>query len=398
MAFTDPILAGEELVRDAIRSENYIPGVSGWRIAGDGAAEFDNVGIRGNLWVPTITLNGQDLATQLDNMPKGVIAFISGYPVVSTTSEARCMLTDANIVRGRYYEVFAVNMSTDISAAEDTAFRIRWEYGADPPIPTTGSGVICESGRQSVLKINNLNYKFWSGETARVRFALFIVSATGGNVRTWSPGGGCSLGLIDLGKAPYDHPGQGTVGTGIIPKVLKEWTITANSSKTYLGNGTQRTDQYESTLIAGDWANGKGNQRSWFTFSSADVSSKINDLVGVPLADIVTAEVNLRPLEYYNYATLSGYFSIGFHNTINGLATTEPGGGVPNVHRPAAYERQWHNIDLKPPCPSNFLDSLRDGYMKGFMLGNTFSGPDYRVVCEGYGWTGAPQLHMKYWK
>ena len=62
MAFTNPILAGEELNRTGIKSDNYAPGVSGWRIASNGAAEFDNIGVRGNLWVPTITLGGQDLA------------------------------------------------------------------------------------------------------------------------------------------------------------------------------------------------------------------------------------------------------------------------------------------------------------------------------------------------
>jgi hypothetical protein len=49
MAFTDPIISGEQLNRTGIRSDNYIPGVSGWRIASDGAAEFDNIGVRHNL-------------------------------------------------------------------------------------------------------------------------------------------------------------------------------------------------------------------------------------------------------------------------------------------------------------------------------------------------------------
>lgn len=102
MAFTDPILAGEELVREAIRSDNYVPGVSGWRIASNGAAEFENIGIRDNLWTPKITLNGQDLGTRLDAMPKGCVAYISGYPVVQTTTEIQCMQVEVDIVAGRY--------------------------------------------------------------------------------------------------------------------------------------------------------------------------------------------------------------------------------------------------------------------------------------------------------
>jgi hypothetical protein len=40
MGFSDPIVAGEVLIRTAIRSANYQTGVSGWRIAQNGFAEF----------------------------------------------------------------------------------------------------------------------------------------------------------------------------------------------------------------------------------------------------------------------------------------------------------------------------------------------------------------------
>jgi hypothetical protein len=47
MTFGNSILAGEELVRTGIRSPNFVAGVSGWRIARDGSAEFNNVTVRG---------------------------------------------------------------------------------------------------------------------------------------------------------------------------------------------------------------------------------------------------------------------------------------------------------------------------------------------------------------
>lgn len=49
MALKDPILAGEQLIPSGIRSENYAAGVSGWRIAKDGSAEFYGVVIRADL-------------------------------------------------------------------------------------------------------------------------------------------------------------------------------------------------------------------------------------------------------------------------------------------------------------------------------------------------------------
>src|SRR6266540_2524625 len=38
--FTNPIVGGTALVRPAIKSPNYVPGVSGWSINRDGSAEF----------------------------------------------------------------------------------------------------------------------------------------------------------------------------------------------------------------------------------------------------------------------------------------------------------------------------------------------------------------------
>lgn len=47
MTFRNSILAGEDLVRTAIRSPDYVAGLLGWRIARDGSAEFNNVTVRG---------------------------------------------------------------------------------------------------------------------------------------------------------------------------------------------------------------------------------------------------------------------------------------------------------------------------------------------------------------
>jgi hypothetical protein len=51
MIFSDNILAGVVLTREAIQSENFVTGVSGWRIEKDGDAEFNNAVFRGEIWV-----------------------------------------------------------------------------------------------------------------------------------------------------------------------------------------------------------------------------------------------------------------------------------------------------------------------------------------------------------
>lgn len=51
MIFENPILAGLTLIREAIRSENYVVGSAGWSIDQDGSAEFNDVVIRGGTTV-----------------------------------------------------------------------------------------------------------------------------------------------------------------------------------------------------------------------------------------------------------------------------------------------------------------------------------------------------------
>lgn len=49
--YRNSIVAGTALVRDAINSPGYIPGVSGWTINKDGTAEFNDLSLRGSLVV-----------------------------------------------------------------------------------------------------------------------------------------------------------------------------------------------------------------------------------------------------------------------------------------------------------------------------------------------------------
>lgn len=46
MPFTNPLVAGTALVRSAINSPDYVPGVSGWAIKRDGSAEFTRLTVR----------------------------------------------------------------------------------------------------------------------------------------------------------------------------------------------------------------------------------------------------------------------------------------------------------------------------------------------------------------
>lgn len=56
MEFQDEVAAGVVLVRPAIQSPDYVPGVSGWAIMIDGSAEFNDVTIRGGTVVSGVGL------------------------------------------------------------------------------------------------------------------------------------------------------------------------------------------------------------------------------------------------------------------------------------------------------------------------------------------------------
>ncbi len=49
--FSSDVVAGTVLIRDAIQSPNYVAGVSGWTINADGTSEFNDVTVRGELFV-----------------------------------------------------------------------------------------------------------------------------------------------------------------------------------------------------------------------------------------------------------------------------------------------------------------------------------------------------------
>lgn len=51
MSFKEVIVAGVNLVREAIQSPNFITGLSGWRIARNGDAEFNNLAARGSIQI-----------------------------------------------------------------------------------------------------------------------------------------------------------------------------------------------------------------------------------------------------------------------------------------------------------------------------------------------------------
>lgn len=396
MAFTDPIISGEALNRTGIRSDNYVAGVSGWRIATDGSAEFDNIGVRGNLWVPTIMLNGRDLQSILDTKALGLTAFMRGAPPVTTTTEAQIIYTEFQTEPGRQYEMMLTNVANDQPGTKNCEFVLRYTQGtvgAAFPYPDNSSGIVATSGRLSQYELANIRAYHESTGIYVLRLRVSIM-AYSGTVRSFGPGGGVHLGVYDVG------PSRAMVGIGgSTPptKTLKEWTHSTTVAARYKGNGQVWTPGGlpSTSMSQGDFYDGNGNYRSWAVFDSAGYTD-IADLVGVPFADVLACEVYFD-YDYWYFG--QGMAAIGYHNKTS-LGSVEQSGGVPGVvlEHYTSLGGKWIDLKAAGTGAGTFMQALQSGYFKGLMIGN-YGGVEqfYRGFAKHTSEV-RPALHARYYK
>ncbi len=393
MAFTDPILSGTELVRSAITSDDYVPGTSGWAIHKNGAAEFANATVRQTLTVGNdIILRGRSLANAIDSAPIGCVAWIRGYPVESTTTEKQIMYTEMQVVSGRFYEVFLTNITPDIGNAKATEFKIRWVVGTGS-FPDNNSSIIAMTLRLSPFENGNARAMFCSGYTGIIRLRASITSLDGQNVRCWAPGGGCILGAYDLGVSPSVDPGIGIIGSASPGKTLKEFTISSNFCKSYRGTGGG--SGFNNFLAEGDFNWVGEDYIGWWTFVDSD-RWLIEDMIGVPESDILTADCQLDCLQWNGS---NGTVILGYHNTIS-LGAGLPGGGIYDKLRInySGSGSGWFNLKAGGFGAGTIMDGIKTGYLKGLLIGKPGSSAmQYSGVFESSGAT-RPTLHMKYYK
>lgn len=189
MTFTNSILSGNTLVRDAIQSEGFVSGSTGWSIERDGDAEFNDVTVRG-----TVIVSG----------PGGVIEInvdILGQPYIRLTAP-----------NGDTYDIAADNDSLDIgftNLAGRSSFHI-----AD------GSGLVMRStatGAPSVLFDNT------DGFLKRGTYSPFTITG-------WA-NASLQNGWNTTGVTAFDPPGYRLMPDGLV----KLRGVMNNGTKT---NGT----------------------------------------------------------------------------------------------------------------------------------------------------------------
>jgi hypothetical protein len=82
LMFSNPIVGGTTLIREAIRSPNYVAGVSGWSINRDGSVEFSSGTFRGDLHIGTAT----NYVEILNSSPYSVRIVKTGSPGAADVS------------------------------------------------------------------------------------------------------------------------------------------------------------------------------------------------------------------------------------------------------------------------------------------------------------------------
>jgi len=116
MAFTNSILAGSKLVREAIQSPNYVSNVSGWSVNKDGTAEFADLTARGRV----VSVNPLDPDDRYAYMQDGSIGVVNNNaPAIEST------LTE-NLLG---FQGVANTMYFGHSTASGSHWRIGGKYG-----------------------------------------------------------------------------------------------------------------------------------------------------------------------------------------------------------------------------------------------------------------------------
>jgi len=158
---------------------------------------LDNATVRKALTVgQAITLQGRDLATLLSGRSRGCIGWIRGYPTTATTSEDQVFATEVDVIAGRLYEVSLMNITPDISNTKQTEFRIRYVTGT-ASWPNSSSRLLAISLRLSQFELGFVRALYLASATQRVRFRASIASLDGNTVRSWCPGDGGVLAVMD---------------------------------------------------------------------------------------------------------------------------------------------------------------------------------------------------------
>jgi hypothetical protein len=238
--FSNPIVAGNVLIRDAIQSENYVPATSGWSINRDGSAEFADLSIRGSVDITNPNDPGDNIQIDLINDRPFVWLEFNGHEYTMFVSEASPGVDNQFI------------LSAYPSSQADTDFRLLDDLGGENIISMGGSAGKTLIGNDGFLYRNVAGQNF-------VKNGWINAPAANG----WTGGGGIQYKLLPTGEVIFRgncSGGTNTVGTAIISALPAAYRMAAGtpggggrwvcSGGTATGTGSIQIDTSGNVVIA----------------------------------------------------------------------------------------------------------------------------------------------------
>ena len=420
MEFGNPIVGGEDLIRESIKSPDFTPdsenGVTGWQISRDGSATFYNLIIGsqnyfvdelGNasfnsISTDSITLGGSDLQAFLNTLPYGTIAYgfiASGTNTASIAgTETMCFISRAGQVKqGRLYRI-TVKGHLGYSAA-DTPFDIRLRYTADGNDPTTSSSIFTTyraPGAPSSVASEDFNIvKYYSpgSDFDDLRFGISLVRAGGTGTAFIYQGTserGLEIGVDDMGlyglvsNGAFSQVSLASGSPSAPPPTTYVKTYSANWSGSYQSDGDNRN---VSECYQGYYSGTNGNQYSLVGLPYATIQA---DLSG---ATITKTEIYLNNNHFYSNSGGTAY--VGTHTYASEPTTAS----LSNVSERLDSETFTYGQAKWFTVTNTIGNNLKNNSAKGIAIGpGPSNSQSYYAYFAGNGQSGEPQIRITYKK
>lgn len=406
MPFNNPILAGEELIRSAMRSDDFTEGTegpaTGWKIDRNGDAFFANLESSGDAEGPSAAYDsvsantsflykGDELSVLLDRVSQPFVAFgqyNAGLADPITTSEVAFLELSASLVAGRQYVLGTTLIQ--ITGSSNAGIVIR--YTTDGTQPTLTSPILRYETISAADRFVQIIEPMFP-PTATYRFLMTLITFTGTSTKALKGDAASpeiSIWVQDHGTAVQNTGISNPLSAPPASKTYREFDVAAYAIRSFDSNFTPSPSPDNTTKSYQGKVPGVNSVRTGWSFFDVGAGGLIKDIFGVPAADVVYLEAYLFYPHWY--FSSGGTCVLGWHTTTAVPNGNEPGGGVVDVKQqsyPGRNIGQWINILGNP-----IGDRVLDGTFGGFITGRHDQGNDLIF----YGYATEIRLRAGYYK
>lgn len=404
MTFNNPVVGGDALIRQAIRSPNFVPGTSGqgtgWAINADGSAEFNTLSTNGDAVGTTavydditanntFTYQGQELSDLLLPFAQGVTGFgtfTQPAGTITTTAQTLGGITWTATLPNRQYRVTV----TDITYTTSTA--------------AFGNGGLLSMVDENAATIGNFQELGGNtGDSLGHSFFTYFQFPVGDhtmNINLVAVGGVTLTVKAHTATVVVEDMGPVVPNTGFVGSIGSQATTHSFSqnairSASYQGNGNQSDGSGSSVgdrMYFGQDPGfaPNGNWRSYAWFNSG---TNFSSMAGFASC----SKFDMHILVPWWFAIAGGTLQIGHHNDNSGAVPgTEPGSHAYQEVTSAFTARgQLKSISLLGNA--TLMNAVKAGTFKGIILGPgpTTSNNYYGYadgVAHGYPWISATYI------